>query len=210
MASGDLALVDALRRRDEAAFEELTTRYHGAMVRLARGFVGDDAAAEDVAQEAWLAILQGIDGFAGRGSLKGWIFAIVVNRAKTRGTRDARTAPFSALVEQEVCGSEPAVDPARFQTASGTYPGHWAQPPQPWADSPEGRLLSVERLMALRAAIDELPPAQRSVVLLRDVVGHESDFICNELGISETNMRVLLHRGRSKLRARLERLPEPI
>lgn len=210
MPSDDQELIEALRRGDETAFEVVTGRFHGAMVRLARGFVRDDDAAEDVAQESWIAVLQGIAKFEGRGSLKSWVFAIVVNRAKTRGTRDARTVAFSSLATEEASRLDRAVDPSRFQGPDGKYPGHWAEPPASWGDDPEERLLGSETLREIRNAIDELPPAQRSVLLLRDVAGHDSDFICNELGISETNMRVLLHRGRSKVRARLERLPEPI
>ena len=201
----DGQIVEALKRGDEDAFEHLARRYHPMMVRLARGFVRDDDSAEDVAQETWLAVLGGIGKFEQRGSLKSWIFSIVANRAKTRAVRDARTVPFSTLANEELSHQEPAVDPARFQGPDGRYPQHWRQPLTPWADDPEVRITSAETLREVREAIETLPPAQRSVVVLRDVAGHEAADICNILGISETNMRVLLHRGRSKIRARLER-----
>jgi RNA polymerase sigma-70 factor, ECF subfamily len=201
----DGQIVEALKRGDEEAFEHLAQRYHTMMVRLARGFARDDDTAEDIAQEAWLAVLNGIGKFERRGTLKSWIFSIVVNRAKTRATRDARVVPFSTLANDELSHQDPAVDPARFRGLDDQYPRGWLHPPAPWADDPEGRLTSAETLREVREAIEALPPAQRSVLVLRDVAGHEAVDICNILGISETNMRVLLHRGRSKVRAKLER-----
>jgi len=201
----DRRLIARLRDGDQAAFSALVDRYRVGMIRVARGFVRDDATAEDVVQEAWLGILKGLATFEGRGSLKSWIFAIVVNRAKSRATREGRSTPFSALVSRETSAREPAVDPDRFLDATAKWPGHWSQPPVSWGDDPEACLLRSETMEQLKRIIDDLPPAQRAVISLRDIAGQDAASICNELGITETNMRVLLHRARSKVRGSLER-----
>lgn len=203
--SDERNLIRQLRSGDEGAFADLVGRYHGAMIRVARTFVRDRETAEEVVQEAWVGVLKGLGAFEGRSSLKSWILAIVVNKAKTRGAREARSIPFSALTAREVSGNEPAVDPARFLGPDAQWPGHWAQPPQPWSDSPEARLLHAETMAYVSTLIDGLPPAQRTVVTLRDFAGQDAQSICNVLGITETNMRVLLHRARSKIRGELER-----
>ena len=198
-------LLIRLRDGEEAAFTSLVERYHHAMIRVARTFVHDDATAEEVVQDAWIGVLSGIASFEGRSSLKSWMFAIVVNKAKTRSKREARSTPFSALAASEVSGTSTAVDPDRFMGPDGPYPGHWRQPPEPWGESPEARLLQSETMAQLARILDQLPPAQRTVVTLRDIAGHDAQTVCNALGITETNMRVLLHRGRSKIRGELER-----
>lgn len=197
-------LLVALRRGDEAAFRTLVERHHAAMVRLARGFVPTGAVAEEVAQEAWLGVLRGLDRFEGRSSLKTWIFSIVVKRARTRGERERRTVPFSALVRQEATGDDPAVDPDRFLGPDHRWAGHWACGPRPFP-GPAERLISDETMAVLRRAVDELPPAQRTVIGLRDLEGWDPPAVCALLGISDGNQRVLLHRARAKVRAALER-----
>jgi RNA polymerase sigma-70 factor, ECF subfamily len=204
-------LIDALRRRDEAAFLALVRRHHASLLRLARVYVGSQAVAEEVAQDAWLGVLQGIDRFEARSSFKTWLFRILVNRAKTRGERESRTVPFSALGDGEAGAEpfEPAVDPARFRGPDDAVaPFHWSQPPRPW-ESPEERLLSAETLGLIAQAIAGLPPRQRAVITLRDVEGLSAEDVCNVLEISDTNQRVLLHRARSHVRAALERHLEP-
>jgi RNA polymerase sigma-70 factor (ECF subfamily) len=193
-------LLERLRARDERAFAELVREWSPSMLRLARMYTPSRAVAEEVVQEAWLGVLQGIDRFEGRSSLKTWVFRILVNRAMTRGAREARSVPFAALAASEVAGDEPAVEPERF-----ARDGAWASPPRRWQDSPELALRSAETLGVVRAAIAELPPMQRLVVTMRDLEGFGSEETCNALEISETNQRVLLHRGRTKVRAALER-----
>ncbi len=202
--SGERALIDALRAGDEAAFLALVERHTPAMQKLARAYVRDDAAAEDVVQDAWVGVLRGIAAFEGRSSLKSWILTIVVNRAKTRGVRDARTIPFSALAHDEATRDDPSVSADHFATPGEEWPGHWRAEPAPWGDRPEERLLSDELRGHIDRAIDALPPAQRAVVLLRDVGGVDTVSICNVLELSETNVRVLLHRGRAKVRRHLD------
>jgi RNA polymerase sigma-70 factor, ECF subfamily len=197
----DARLVAALREGDERAFEALVDRYSSALLRLAQDFVRTRAVAEEVVQETWLAVLQGIDRFEGRSSLKTWLFRILVNKAKTRGVREARTLPFSSFAVE---GDEPAVPEERFRGADNQWAGHWASPPRPLADYPEDRMLSRELQSRLVDALGTLPDVQRVVVTLRDVVGCDSDEVCDLLDVSEGNQRVLLHRGRSKLRAALE------
>jgi RNA polymerase sigma-70 factor, ECF subfamily len=204
VAPDERALVDALRRGDERAFIEVVDRHHALMVRVARGYVRSDALAEEVAQDAWLGFLSGIERFEARSTLKTFLFRILVNRALTRATREARTVPFSALAGDDEDG--PAVDPGRFLDASHPrWPGHWAAAPQRWDELPEECLLGRETLQEARAAIDALPPRQRQVILLRDVDGWSPEEVCEALDISDGNQRILLHRARSKVRAALER-----
>jgi RNA polymerase sigma-70 factor (ECF subfamily) len=195
----EVAQLEALRRGDEAAFLALVRSSHSSMVRVARVFVTSEAVAEEVAQESWLAVLQGIGAFEGRSSLRSWIFSIVANRARSRAHLEARSAPFSSFEEP---GDEPAVDPCRFLSADHPrWPGHWAAPPERWADE---KLLAQETLELTRQAIEKLPPAQRQVIVLRDVEGCSAEEVCATLGVSDGNQRVLLHRARSKVRAMLE------
>ncbi|MDX6666239.1 MAG: hypothetical protein QOG68_2445 [Solirubrobacteraceae bacterium] len=192
-------LLPRLRARDEAAFAELVRAWSPSMLRVARMYTSSRAVAEEVVQEAWLGVLQGIDRFEGRSSLKTWVFRILVNRAMTRGAREARSVPFAALAGDEAGRDEPAVDPSRF-----TREGAWASPPRRWDESPELALRSAETLEAVRAAIAALPPMQRLVITMRDLEGFGSEETRNALEISETNQRVLLHRARAKVRAALE------
>jgi len=194
----DLELLDRLRGGDESAFVELVERYHSPMVRLARTFVPSEAVAEEVTQEAWLGVLNGIGRFEGRSSLKTWIFRILVNRARTRGVRESRTVPFSSL-EREGDEGRPSVDPGRFQDE-----GLWAAPPRAWEDQPEERLLSAETRAVIREAIDALPASQRRVIDLRDVEGLSAEEVVELLDLTQVNQRVLLHRARSKVRQALE------
>lgn len=199
-------LLAALRGGDESAFTGFVRQYHPALVRLATLYVGDRALAEEVAQETWLGVLRGLDRFEGRSSLKTWLFSILVNRAKTRGQRESRSIPFSALWNPDAEPAEPAVEPDRFLPPDHPdWPGHWAAFPKSWDQVPEEALLSQEALALIRAAIAGLPPSQREVITLRDIEGWTSDEVCNVLNISETNQRVLLHRARSKVRRALER-----
>jgi RNA polymerase sigma-70 factor (ECF subfamily) len=197
-------LLDRLRAGEQAAFMELVDRHSGAMLRVAQLFVPSRAVAEEVVQETWVGVLRGLDGFEGRSSLRTWVFRILTNRAKTRGERESRTVPFSSLAAREADGDEPAVDADRFTRPDGGGPGFWAEPPRRWEESPERSLQSGEAVAKVREAVDELPPAQRLVITMRDLEGWPSAEVCNALEISETNQRVLLHRARSKVRAALE------
>jgi RNA polymerase sigma-70 factor, ECF subfamily len=186
----EIKLVEALRRGDERAFEQLIRMYQAGLVRVARMYVSSRSVAEEVVQETWLAVLNGIDRFEGRSSLKTWLFRIVANRAKTRGEREGRSVPFSALGD-----GDPAVEPERFAQ------GEWASPPRDW---PEDRLIGDETLRVIEEAIELLPDGQRAVITLRDLQGWTAEEVRNALDLSETNQRVLLHRGRSKVRRALE------
>ena len=203
VSSEDRELLESLRRGSEQDFLTLVERNQPAMLRVAIGFVESRAAAEEVVQEAWLGILKGLESFQGRSSLRGWMFAILVNCARARRAREARSTPFSAL-ETEGEDDEPAVDPSRFLGADHPrWPGHWSSPPQHWA---EEKLSTKETLQLVERAIAGLPEAQKQVITLRDVEGWSSEETCAALGISEGNQRVLLHRARSKVRARMEEL----
>jgi RNA polymerase sigma-70 factor (ECF subfamily) len=189
-------LVARLRAGDEAAFRGLVCELHTALVRVALAYVGSRAAAEEVVQETWLAVATQIDGFEGRSSLRTWIGTILANRAKTRGVRDKRSVPFSALEEDE---SGP-VEPERFSAR-----GFWTAPPRPWDHAPENLVLRKEARTFIEKELESLPASQRAIVTLRDLEGWSSEEVCNVLEVTETNQRVLLHRGRMRLRAALER-----
>jgi RNA polymerase sigma-70 factor (ECF subfamily) len=202
----DAAVVAALRRGDEAAFTDIVTAYSSSLLRVAMDFCRTRSVAEEVVQETWLAVLNGIDRFEGRSSLKTWIFRILVNKAKTRGVREARTVPFSSF---EVDGDdERAVPEERFRGPDNQWAGHWASPPRALDTIPEHRLLGREVREQIAEALQTLPESQRVVVTLRDVAGWDAEEVCEALGLSEGNQRVLLHRGRAKLRAALERYLE--
>jgi RNA polymerase sigma-70 factor (ECF subfamily) len=205
LSAEERELLEALRRGDEAAFARLVETLHGSMLRLAMVHVGDRAVAEEVVQEAWLGVLQQLDRFEGRSSLKTWVLRIVSNRAKTRAVRERRTVPFSALAGGDLEAEEPAVDPDRFLPAGHRWAGHWASPPASWREVPEELLLSRETMAEVERAVATLPAAQRTVLVLRDVEGLSAAEACQLLGLTEGNQRVLLHRGRSKVRATLER-----
>lgn len=199
LSEAERALLARLRAGDEETFTSLVARLHPCFVRLAGVFVGDGAAAEEVAQDAWEGILKGLDAFEGRSTVKTWMFRILVNRAKTRAARDRRMVPFTDLALAD--DPEPAVDPARFAPN-----GHWSAPPKAWPEeTPEALLLRAETRAFVAEEIGRLPEAQRAVVILRDVEGLDAGEACTLLEISESNQRVLLHRGRARLRAALER-----
>ena len=202
----EAALVAALRRGDEAAFLELVNRYQPLMLRVARGYVRDPRAAEDVVQETWLAVLEGVDRFEARASLKTWMFRILVKRAITRAGKDRRQVPFSSLGGDPSREDEgPTVDPERFLGADHPrWAGHWASAPASWDTVPDERLLSRETLARVCAAIDRLPARQRDVIVLRDIGGFCAEEACSALDLSEGNQRVLLHRARAKVRQELE------
>ncbi len=192
----DRELVARLRAGDEAAFAELVDRYDASLRRLARSFVKTPSAADDVVQETWEGVIKGIDRFEERSSLKTWIFRILVNRARTRGVKDARLLPFSSLGDEDVA---PAVAPSAFDTA-----GMWRSRPRELAADPEGRLLAGELRGKLGEAIDALPPRQRAVITLRDIVGLPADEVASLLEISDGNQRLLLHRARAGVRSALD------
>ena len=187
----DLALVEALRRGDEDAFAHLVDLHHATLCRIARLYVSDAAVAEEVVQDTWIVVVQGVWAFEGRSSLKTWILRILANRARTRAKREKRTISFTDLGLDDSGAPEPA-------------PGRGAAPPRDPAPSPEASVLAEEGRRQVMRAIDALPDNLRLVLTLRDIEGVSSEETCNILGIHETNQRVLLHRARSKVRAALQ------
>jgi RNA polymerase sigma-70 factor, ECF subfamily len=198
----DDVLVAGLRAGDDALFALLLDAWSGGMLRLARGFVSTPDSAAEVVQDAWLGVLEGIDRFAGRSSLKTWVYRILVNTAKRRRDRESRTVPWSSIGPEDDQG--PTVDPARFRSPGEPKPGHWREFPEPWP-SPEQHALTVETRALLAAAVDRLPERQRVVIMLRDVAGYTADEVCSILEVTAANQRVLLHRARAFVRAELER-----
>jgi len=196
--SDDQALVERLRAGDEKAFAALVDGWSGWMLRLAREHVPTPGVAEEVVQDTWLAVLEGLDRFRGESALRTWVYRILVNQAKRRGVRERRTVPFASLAP---AGEGPTVDPTRFQGAGEPHPGGWRQFPDEW---PEQVALTREVHEVVTVALAELPPRQRIVVMLRDLDGHTADEVCVLLDISAGNQRVLLHRGRAVVRAHLE------
>lgn len=203
-SSDDLEQLEALRNGDERAFASLVDRYYGSLLRLAMAYVPSRAVAEEVVQETWVGVLEGLSRFEGRSSLKTWIFRILTNRAKTRGQRERRYEPMGLGGDSGDNLDGPAVDPDRF-LKSGYFVDHWVSQPNAWEDkTPERLLLSKETRAQIEKAIEALPPTQRQVITLRDSEEVSSQEVCNILDITETNQRVLLHRARSKVRRTLE------
>jgi len=203
-SANDLYLIEQLRGGNEAAFEALIDRYAPSMLRLAMLYVRAWAVAEEVVQETWVAVLEGLGRFEGRSSLKTWMFRILTNRAKTRAQREGRSIPFSSLEDSDTDHAEHAVDPERFLPVDHRWPGGWVSFPVSWEEIPEERILSQETSACINRAIEALPPNQREIIALRDIEGWTSEETCAFLGISEVNQRVLLHRARSKVRGVLE------
>jgi RNA polymerase sigma-70 factor (ECF subfamily) len=198
--AAEAALLERLRAGDEAAFEALVARHYATMLAVAQTYVKGRAVAEEVVQEAWLGVIKGLDRFEGRSSLRTWILSILVNQAKTRGVREARSVPFATLE-----GDEPAVEPDRFRGPHESYPGHWRAFPGDWGRSAAAAVQDRETLRVVMGAIAELPATQQTVIRMRDVEGYSSEEVCAALDVSEANQRVLLHRARSRVRAALER-----
>ena len=197
-ALDDSELVRRMRAGDREAFAAVVRRHGGALLRFARAFVRDEAVAEEVVQETWMAALEGLAGFEERASFKTWLYRILANRARARAVREGRSVPFSALGEAE--GDAHAVDPERFDAR-----GHWRDPPVGWTDeTPERLALEAETRAVMEAAVRALPPAQRAVLVLRDEDGLDTEEICNLLDLTVTNQRVLLHRARARVRQALE------
>ncbi len=204
--NSEALLVAALRRRDEATFEALITRYYAAMMRVATSYVRTREEAEEVVQDTWVAVLHGIDRFEGRSSLQTWIFRILVNRARTRARRESRMLPFSSLApafgatgdgrsatgagddEVDLLLARAAVEASRFEVTPS--------PPPP----PDARVLADELFRRLERSMATLPPRQQEVVKLRDLEGWSAAEVCEELSVSAANQRVLLHRARSRIR----------
>jgi len=202
----DLRLVEALRRGEEAAFVMLINQYHAPLLRLALLYVPDRTLAEEVVQDTWIGVLQGIHRFEARSSLKTWIFHILMNRARTHAQRESRSVPFSSLVDFDAEQTDGQPDADRFYPLDHpTRPGQWISFPPSWDDVPEDRLLSLETRGRIKQAIQMLPPSQREVITLRDIDGWSSDEVCALLSISSANQRVLLHRARAQVRRALER-----
>ncbi|HST06922.1 MAG TPA: RNA polymerase sigma factor [Gemmatimonadaceae bacterium] len=200
----DAALVAALKRRDEAAFVALVKRYQQSLLRLALVYCRSIDIAEEIVQDTWLGVIQGIDRFEGRSAFKSWLFQILVNRARTRAEREGRAVPFSSLADEAQSPWKPAVPPDRFRPVDDKWPNNWALPPHAWGESSDAGLLARETMELVRRAIGRLSPAQQQVITLRDIEGCTPENVCNILMISETNQRVLLHRARSRVRAALE------
>lgn len=202
------SLLNSLRTGDEASFMWLVEQYHPSLVRLARLFVRDEAVAEEVVQDTWLAVLQGLTQFEGRSRLKTWIYTILVNKAKTRGQREGKFHAFSDLHGNDT--SSPTVAPERFiDDPTDEWFNHWKEAPSMWTSIPEEELISRETMDVIQQAINTLPEGQKMVITLRDIEELPSQEICNILGISETNQRVMLHRARARVREALENYLHP-
>ncbi len=204
LTHADEQFLARLRGGDEGAFDELVTKHHGALIRMAMGYVADREMAEEVVQDTWMAVIEGLVRFEGRSSLRTWIFGIMIHKAKDRGVREKRHVTFSAF-DSKSDENDEAVDPARFHQ-SGEWAGHWAIPPQPWDEqTPEKLLASQQAVSAMQRAIEALPPTLKEVLILRDIEGVEAKDACNILRITETNLYVRLHRARERVRVAVEK-----
>lgn len=201
---GDAATIAALRAGDEAAFASLIDRYGAPLERLAFSYVRDREAARDAVQDAWIGLLNSLDRFEGRSSLKTWLFRIALNCARARARKERRSMPFSLAFASEALAPSGVgfdrIPPSWVPTIGGA----WRSPPAKWISTPEQQAIASETREHVKRAIDSLPARQREVILLRDMEGLTSDEVCNILALSDTNQRVLLHRARSKVRQLLE------
>jgi RNA polymerase sigma-70 factor, ECF subfamily len=203
LGKGEDALLARLKRGDEGAFDELVTQHHGTLIRMAMGYVADREVAEEVVQDTWMAVIESLNRFEGRSSLRTWVCGILIHKAKDRGVREKRHTTFSAFESYDDDNDE-AVDPSRFQE-TGEWAGHWAFPPQPWDDqTPEKLLASKQAVDCMQRAIEALPATLKEVLILRDVEGVEAKEVCEMLNITETNLYVRLHRARERVRAAVE------
>lgn len=203
-SEAEQALVTALRHGDEGAFETLVLRHHTALVRLARVWVRDSPTAEEVAQETWMAVVQSITTFQGHSPLQSWIFGILVNKAKRRATRESRSHTFSSYQANTEWGDSPEISPDHFFPPGHEWAGHWTYPLADEQSCPEPHFLAEEAGGYILEKINELPPQYRSVILLRDLHGLTTTETCTMLGISASNLRVILHRARTRLRETLQ------
>ena len=199
----DPHLIELLRNGNEAAFVTLIDRYSDTMVRLAMFYVTAWPVAEEVVQETWMSVFEHLGHFEGRSSLKTWMFRILINCAKTWAQREGRSLPFSSRSGMSTDHAEPAIEPDRLLPVEQSWAGKWASVKR--VAMPDERLLSQEKFLCLERAIEALPPNQREIIILRDIEGWTTDEICSTLGISEGNLRVLLHRARLKVRSALEK-----
>jgi RNA polymerase sigma-70 factor (ECF subfamily) len=183
----DATLVERLRAGDEAAFVELVRQYQTRMLRLAEATVGSRAVAEEVTQDAWLGVVRGVDRFEGRSSLKTWLFHILLNRARSAAGREARAGRPDDAVDE------------RFDAS-----GAWVTPPEPWAERADDRIVAEGLAARVQELLPQLPEAQRQVVVLRDLEGTAPADVSALLGITDGHQRVLLHRGRARLRGLLD------
>lgn len=197
----DRRIIAGLRAGDEATFVELVDKYRGSLVRVAMRYVPSRAVAEEVVQDTWIAVIEGVDRFEGRSTLKTWLYRILIYQSRARGERERRTTPMSALVDDD---STPSVPAERFRGSDALWAGHWAAPPRRWDGDAEDRLLAGEARALIDAVIAEMPSTQREVIVLRDLSHFSSAEVCDLLEVTESNQRVLLHRARSRVRAALE------
>jgi RNA polymerase sigma-70 factor (ECF subfamily) len=179
----EVDLVERLRAGDESAFVSIIGEYQPRMLRLAQATVGSRAVAEEVTQDTWLAVVRGVERFEGRSSLKTWLFHILLNRARSAAAREQRAGRPDENVEE------------RFDKS-----GAWVTPPEPWADRADDRVVAAQLAVRLQQLLPELPDSQRQVVVLRDLEGLAPEDVSDLVGISDGNQRVLLHRGRTRLR----------
>jgi RNA polymerase sigma-70 factor (ECF subfamily) len=207
-SSEQAVLLERLRAGDRAAFADLVDAWSPLLLHVARLYVSTSASAEEVVQETWLAVIRQLNRFEGRSSLRTWVFRILENQARSRGVREARVVPWSSAFGGAATddGGGPTVAPSRFRGPEDRWCGGWTPDGRPagWQPPPEDAAVAAEMRRELGAALDELPERQRRVVELRDVHGLSSDEVCSLLGLSPGNQRILLHRGRARLRARLE------
>lgn len=203
LSQEDHSLIARLRKGEEGVFDDLVDTHHGALIRMALGHVADREVAEEVVQDTWMAVIQGLSRFEGRSSLRTWIFGILIHKAKDRGVREKRHTTFSDFESHDDDHDE-TIDPSRFHQ-SGEWAGHWAVPPQPWDEqTPEALLASRQAVAAMQQAIEALPPTLKEVLILRDIEGIEAKEACELLKITETNLYVRLHRARERVRRAVE------
>ena len=194
-------VVAALQAGDRDVFRQVVEELNPGLTRMARTYVSA-ALADEIVQETWMAVITSISGFEQRSTLKTWIYRIMLNKVRTLARRETKVVPFTS-VGPAASDDRPSVDADRLVHPDFGQ-GYWPEAPVRWDTLPAERLEASDVTDRIRRAIAELPPAQREVLSLRDVEGWTGPEVCDMLGISAVNQRVLLHRGRATLRAMLE------
>ncbi len=194
--------IAALRQGDRAAFTALVARHHRHLLIIARAIVGD-VWAEEVVQEAWISVYRALPKFEGRSSLQTWLSTIVRNEARTRLGKEARYVSLDTFPESS------HEDTLRALNMAFRGDGHWQGAPADWhVDSPLALLENTALQHCIERTLTRLSADQRAVFTLRDLQQMDLQDICNTLQLSNSNVRVLLHRARLTLMQVINRYQE--
>jgi RNA polymerase sigma-70 factor (ECF subfamily) len=192
----DAELIEGMLAGESSAFEMTVALHHQRMLTIAKAIIGE-AFAEEIVQDAWLSAIRSLGEFAGRSSLQTWLIQITANAAKTRLRREKRQVSLDENWQQSESDE-------RFD-----HTGHWREHISQWdIDTPEAIVANHQLSEIIHQAFEQLPPQQQAILTLYDLQGETMPEICNILGISASNARVLLHRARSAIHQQIHHYQE--